>query len=186
MHVMILLSIALGLLWLVPAGGMAPPSSDPQDRAQELAARFNKSKHKVKDKRGVHIEIKIDITSVPAAKPAAEYVGGYNAWDTYSMQLSIRSDGQLSGDGTEPSPSGSRAFTLRETRLEGALLTGTKVYQDGATENFEGVFISRTIRSNMQDRDETVFGLGVVYDQPVMTGDHGFQTDKMFYEMRGK
>jgi hypothetical protein len=185
MQITMFLPLLLSLL-LSPAVMPHSSATDAQHRAQELAARFNKNKHKVKDKRGVHIDIKIDITSVPVAKPAGEYAGAYNAWDSYSMQLQVGSDGQLTGSGTEPSENGERAFTLRDTRLEGALLTGTKVYQDGSTERLEAVFISRTTRSNMQDRDETVFGLGVVYDQPLTTGDHGFQTDKIFYEMRSK
>ncbi len=60
-----------------------------------------------------------------------------------------------------------QSFTLKNARIEGALLTATKVYADARTENFEAVFVNRTTASGKNPNEinsrETRYGLGFVY-----------------------
>lgn len=172
-------------LTLNPISARRPVSLDTTGRAHELAALFNKHKHKVKDRRGIHLEIKIDITSEPVLKPAAQYSGAYGADESFSLRLEVDANGNVTGRGTEPGGNhDERSFTLRDTKVEGALVVGTKVYDNGSTEKFEGVFLRRTIQTNMQDRDQVQFGLGVVFDPPRRGGDDGYDINKLFYEAR--
>ena len=90
----------------------------------------------------------------------------------------------VTANGTEPGRDDTVAFSLREGKLDGALLTGTKVFSDGRAEPFEAVFIERTTVSNQTPGPEKVFGLGVVYGSPRQVDDHGFATDKLFYELK--
>lgn len=184
MQVLIILPVILSLFLnsLTPNRAVAADSSV---RALELAALFNKHKHKVKDRRGVHLEIKIDITSEPVLKPAAQYSGTYGAENGFLLRLEVRADGTVTGRGSEPGGNhDERSFTLRDTKVEGALVVGTKVYDNGSTEKIEGVFLRRTIQTNMQDRDQVQLGLGVVFDPPRRGGDDGYEIYKLFYEAR--
>src|SRR5688572_31638198 len=45
--------------------------------------------------------------------------------------------------------------TLFRSRIEGALLSASKVYQDGTAEAFEGVFLKRTDRTSPTDAGVT-------------------------------
>ena len=51
------------------------------------------------------------------------------------------------------------------------MLTGTKVYEDGGGEKFEGVFIKRTDFDNPTDKGVSAFGLKVV-SNPVEFAGH--------------
>jgi hypothetical protein len=55
---------------------------------------------------------------------------------------------------------------LKDARIEGALLTATRVYADGTTKSLEAVFVNRTIvqgaNPNKIESRETKFGLGFV------------------------
>lgn len=151
-------------------------------RARELAASFSKSKHEVKEKRGVRVEKFKDVRSEPAIRrSAADYSGEYVAslGLDYTLSLKVSADGSAEASGYEPWPDGARAFTLKGGRVMGALLTGTKVYSDGATERFEGVFINRTERDSPSDAGRTEFGLGVVFDPPKV--GEGFELGRLFY-----
>jgi len=75
-----------------------------------------------------------------------------------------------------------RAFTLENARIEGAVLTASKVYQDGATEKFEGVFLSRTDRNSPTDPGVTILGLGVIPTTSIEA--HGLTYDKLFYHFK--
>jgi hypothetical protein len=176
-----LLTAAL-LLGLCAVASDAAGQSSAGQRAAELAARFSKSKHEVKEKRGVRVEKFKEVRSEPAQRPsAADYSGEYAAYLDleYSLSIKIAADGGVEASGYEPSPGGPCAFTLRGGRVSGALLTGTKVYADGSTEKFEGVFINRTERDNPSDVGRTEFGLGVVFDSPKVT--EGLSVEKLFY-----
>jgi hypothetical protein len=184
MQLIAFLPVILSLV-LNPLTPSRPVAGDSTERARELAALFNKSKHKVKDKRGVHIEIHIDIVSEPLVKPAAQYSGEYGADDTFSLRLEVGADGKVTGRGSEPRAGTAELnFSLRDARVDGGLVVGTKVYDSGATAKFEGVFIQRTVHTNMGDRDQVLFGLGVVFDPPKRGGDDGWEINKLFYEAR--
>jgi hypothetical protein len=171
-------------LLLASVGQPAWSRPNGSGRAEELAVMFNKSKHKVKDKKGIHIDIKVDVTSELVPKPAAEYAGTYGAWDDLSLDVHLNG-GQITVTGTEPDGDVIRSYTVSDAQLDGAMLTGTKVYADGGKEKFEGVFIKRTVHTNQSDRDETTFGLGVVFDPPKRTGaDDGWDMNKIFYESK--
>src|SRR5947209_3112993 len=142
-----LLAAALLLGFCLAPSTAAAPQSDAARRARELAASFSKSKHEVKEKRGVRVEKFKEVRSKPALKAnAADYSGTYEATAgaDYTLSLNVAADGSAEGGGTDPGLAGPRAFTLTGTRVAGALITGTKTYADGSTEKFEGVFINRT------------------------------------------
>ena len=185
MHLFLITSLLLSFL---PGATRLPAATAfdaPQQRAQELAALFNKTKHKVKEKRGIRIEIFVEVRSELVVKgDAREYAGTYEALSEFPFRLEVGGDGRIEASGSEPAPQGTRQFTLRNARIEGALLTGTKVYTDGGSEKFEAVFINRTARSSQTDTGTTTFGLGVVYDPPKTSGDYGFSINKLFYERK--
>jgi hypothetical protein len=171
--------LAAGLC-LAAAGGAGARRQDEGERARELAAYFNKDKHKVKEKRGVRLDVFLEVRGEPSARgDAAEYSGAYESESDFPLELRVSSDGAAEGRGAEPAPGGVRRFTLRGARVSGALLTGTKVYEGGGTERIEGVFINRTERHAPGETGTTTFGLGVVFDPPE-TGE-GFVITGLFY-----
>ena len=100
----------------------------------------------------------------------------------YTLSIKVAADGSAEASGFDPGPAGPRKFTLRGGKITGALLTGTKVYEDGSTEKLEGVFINRTERDSPSDAGSTEFGLGVVFDTPKAA--EGFELNKLFYRPR--
>jgi hypothetical protein len=160
-------------------------NNETRQESQEIAALFNKTKHKVKEKRGVRVEVYVDIKSEPFVKPnIAEYAGEFKAETGDWFNLRIDADGRIEANGSEPAPQKSRRFTLRDARIEGALLNGTKVYEDGATEPFEAVFLKRTARLGKTDAGASVYGFGVRYDPPKTDANAGFHINKLFYELK--
>lgn len=150
-------------------------------RAKKLAAHFDKDKHKVKEKRGVRVEVFLEMRGEPAPqKNPADYSGLYESEPGYAFELRVGADGRVEGSGAEPSPGGTRQFTLRDARVSGAVLTGTKVYGDGATEQLESVFIKLTTRQSPTEVGTSTYGLGVVFDPPKPGGD-GFELTRLFY-----
>ena len=151
-----------------------------QSKAQEIAASFNKHKNSVKEKYGVKTVKFKDVRAEPVVRQnASEYAGLYEVSGLgYVINLQISSDGRIHGTGSESS----RAFKLENAKLDGALLTASKVYQDGATEKFEGVFINRTERNSPTHAATTTFGLGVILNQPVQID--GLTYQRMFYQLK--
>jgi hypothetical protein len=154
-------------------------------RTQTIVASFNKSKHVVKEKRGVRKEKYLDVRSIPAAKQnPADYSGTYEADLGFSLRLRVDRSGLVEGTGYEPlngAPAVSRSFTLRNGRITGALITATKVYGNGSSEPFEGVFINKTVFESPTDKGVTAFGLGVV-GRGVQI--NGLNVDKIFYQLK--
>ena len=151
-----------------------------QTRAQTLAAAFNKHKQAVKEKYGVRREKYKDVRSEPLVRQnIADYSGVYELSDLgYVINVRVGSDGRVQANGFDKT----RAFTLENARIEGALLTVSKVYQDGATEKFEGVFLSRTDRNNPTDPGVTISGLGVIPMTSIEA--HGLTYEKLFYTLK--
>ena len=154
-----------------------------QTRAQTLAAAFNKQKHSVKEKYGVRREKYKDVRSEPLVKQnIADYSGAYEVPDLgFVINVQVGNDGNVQASGSESVPQ-SRAFRLENARIEGALLTASKVYQDGTTEKFEGVFLSRTERNSPTDPGVTIFGLGVILSTPFEV--NGLTYQKLFYHLK--
>jgi hypothetical protein len=176
--------LVCGLCFAAATGAAAARRQDEAARARELAATFNKNKHKVKDKRGVRLEVFVEVRGEPALRESpADYSGTYVSEPDYALELRVSAGGDAEGAGSEPSAGGVRKFTLRGARVSGALLTGTKVYEDGGTEErIEGVFINRRERHSAHDAGTATFGLGVVFDQPKK--GHGFEIGRLFYAAR--
>jgi hypothetical protein len=155
-------------------------------RTQTIVASFNKSKHVVKEKRGVRKEKYLDVRSVPAVKPnPADYSGAYETSDLrFSLQLRVDATGKVEGRGYEPlndETAISRSFTLKDGRMTGALITARKVYGDGSHEPLEGVFINKTVFESPTDPGVTAFGLGVV---GMSFQVREVNNDKLFYQLK--
>jgi hypothetical protein len=155
---------------------------DVSARARELAAAFSKSKHAVKERRGIRVEKFKEVRSEPAPKSDASlYSGEYEAEHGCVLSLKVYADGRAEATGSEPAEdfTCTRKFKLGNASVGGALLTGTKLYDDGSSEPFEGVFINRTDRNSPTGPGTTAFGLGVLFDPPKTVG--GFAMGRLFY-----
>lgn len=174
-------------LWLGPTQSAASPQTSAAERARQLAEQMSKKKHEIKEKHGVRVEKFKEIRSEPAVRSdPREYAGEYEADMGFRLRLTAGSGGRVEGSGADTSFAGgrrARPFTLRDARVEGALLTGTKVFDDGSTEKLEAVFINRTERDRPQDPGTTAFGIGVVYEPP-MPREEGYSVNKLFYRKK--
>ena len=161
----------------------APQQSAGQSRAQQMAAAFTKQKHVVAEKHGVRKEKYKDVRCEPVVKQdITQYSGVYRVADLGDMiDLRIGSDGTIQADGHD-SDQPSRTFVLENGKIEGAVLTATKVYRDGATERFEGVFMTRTERHSPIDPGITTSGLGVVLATPREFA--GITYERLFYQLK--
>jgi len=177
------LAAALVACACLVASGAGVSAQDAGARARELAARFDKDKHKVKEKRGIRVEVFVQMRGEPAPRAnPADYTGTYESEPDCPLSLRVSAGGSAEGTGYEPSPSGPRRFALRDGRVDGAVLAATKVYEDGSTERFEGVFLNLNVRDDRADRGETRFGLGEVFDPPKTVG--GVELSKLFYALK--
>jgi hypothetical protein len=179
----LLVVIIFFILSLLPAN-IFGQDQNVSARTQELVSEFNKTKHKVKDKRGIRIEIYIEVRSEAAVKRPEEYAGVYQL-DGSGAALELRVSGSGAVEAIGEDAAG-RAFKLTNGRIEGALLTATKTYSNGEPEKFEAVFINRRIRSGKSPADavenETVFGLGVAGQQIIRGAD--YYNTRVFYERK--
>lgn len=172
---------------LIDAGAALAQGSSVQARTQAIVASFNKSKHVVKEKYGVRLEKYKEVRSVPAIKAnIRDYAGSYEAEGMgLSFDLRVDANGNVSANGYERADMDApvwRGFTLRNARIQGVLLTATKVYADGATEPFEGVFINSTSFESPTDRGVTKFGLGVIRSSRQVV--NGVSIDRVFFERK--
>ena len=147
-------------------------------RAQAVAEAFSKKKHEVKEKFGVRVEKYKDIKSEPLVKQnTGDYAGAYEVSGLgFVIRVQVGTDGRVEANGYE----NGRVFKLENAKIEGALLTASKVYKDGTTEKFEGVFLKRTDRNSPTDVGTTMFGLGVMLNAPVELNGNTY--DKIFYQ----
>jgi hypothetical protein len=96
-----------------------------------------------------------------------EYSGIYEA-DGYKLDLRVSPDGGATGSGFDSFASGDKqmSFTLRNAKIDGALISGTKVYDNGSEQPFEAVFVNRRARSGSNPKlvsvDITQYGIGFV------------------------
>jgi hypothetical protein len=172
-------------LWLIPVSALSQ-ESDNQKRTQEIVAYFNKEKHRVKEKFGVRKEKYKKVVSEPVIKPnLKDYSGDYEMEGLgFLIDIQVANDGKVTTTGAEPVNGDNRQarrFRLEGARITGAMLTGTKVYEDGATEKFEGVFINRTDFDSTTDKGVSAFGLGVVGNPREFAG---VTLDRLFYQLK--
>jgi hypothetical protein len=157
-------SFALGS---IGAGTASSQSSGVQARTHVIVASFNKHKHVIKEKRGVRMEKYKDVRSAPAIKAnPRDYSGSYEVETVgFHLDLTVDANGNVTGSGYDPLEFDAhvkRMFTLRNARIDGALLSATKVYAGGVTKPLEGAFINLTSFESPTDKGVTTFGLGVI------------------------
>jgi hypothetical protein len=147
----------------------AARAQNAQSKTDELIAALGKTKYKKKEKKNISIEIYIDVKSEAVIKTdVRDYSGVYESNSDYRLELRVSAGGNVEGSGydTRFNNSGKQNFTLRDARIEGALLTATKVFENGETARFEAVFNNRTVTEgknpNEIDSRETKFGLGFI------------------------
>ncbi len=156
-------------------------------RAQSIVASFNKKKDVVKERHGVRVEKFREIrTTLATTAHLHDFSGAYEEVNlASSLNLSIDDAGTVSGSGADAVDASEmvfRKFTIRNGRLDGSLLTATKVYAGGATSSMEGVFINSTSFDGPADKGVTSFGLGVI-GAPVQLGG-GVTMEKFFYQRK--
>jgi hypothetical protein len=183
--------VAALTLFVVIAGRVSSQTlasaSDPRTKTKTIVASFNKFKHLTKEKHGIKKEkyLRVESNAVVKANPV-DYSGTYEIPDWgFALRLRVDHNGKVEGDGYEPltDPAVRRAFTLRNGKIEGALLTATKVYPAGYTETLEGVFINRTSFESPTDKGFAMFGLGTL-GRPIEVS--GLTLDKFFYELKSQ
>jgi len=172
-------------LWLVPVSAVSQ-ESDKQKRTQEIVAYFNKEKHVIKEKFGIRKEKYKKIVSEPVIRQdIRDYSGVYEVEGLgFLIDIQVGHDGKVTATGSEPVDGDNRQarrFRLEGASITGAMLTGTKVYEDGATEKFEGVFINRTDYESPTDKGSSAFGLGVVGNPQEFAG---VTLDRLFYQLK--
>lgn len=161
-------------------------SPSARSRAAAIATSFNQYKNEVKEKRGVRLAKykRIVVTPIARSDPS-EYSGSYEAQTFgYTLDLTVDSRGIVTGSGYQPldiDGTVRRRFTLRNGRVDGALFTATKVYENGSTQPIEGVFMNRTSYDSPNASGRTDFGLGVKGNMVVM-GTYGI--DQFFFTRR--
>ena len=170
------------MIGLLVGSSVSALAQQPSQKAQAIAATFKKHKNVVKEKHGVRMEKYKDVRAEPVVKQnASDYTGAYEVGDLgFVINIQVSDDGRIQAIGYEQGRS--RAFKLENAKIEGALLTASKVYEDGTTETFEGVFLNRTERNSQTAGAVTTFGLGVTLNTPVEV--NGITYQRMFYQLK--
>ena len=176
-----ILTMFLGFC-LIPANAIAQDSYT-QKRSQEIAASFSKEKQGVKDKHGVRSEkYKRVVSELALKQDVTAYSGEYEVPGFgHFLTIEVARDGSVKATGTEPRNGATRSFRLEGGKISGAMLTATKVYDDGATEKFEGAFINRTDYISPADGGSRAFGLGVVGIPAELAG---VTVDRLFFQLK--
>ena len=154
-----------------------------QAKTDALITALAKTKYKKKEKKNISVEVYVDVKSEAVVKSdPGEYSGVYEAESDYRLELKVTGDGRIEGSGYDGGMnSGKRNFTLRDARIEGALLTATKVYESGETVSLEAVFNNRTVTTgknpNQIENRETKYGLSFIQA-------NGDWTNRVFLELK--
>ena len=161
------LLVALSLLICVGLVGNLSAQEAAQ-KTQELVAALDKTKYKKKEKANVLIEVFVDVKNEAVVRPnKSEYSGRYES-DGYQLILTVAKDGTASGAGFDSSVGSDKVlkFSLKDTRVQGALLSGTKLYENGSEQPFDAVFVNRTSRvgtsPSVAKQEPTQFGIGFI------------------------
>jgi hypothetical protein len=161
----------------------AARAQDAQAKTAELTAALGKTKYKKKEKKNISIEVFVDIKSEAVVKSdVREYSGVYEAESDYRLELRVSGGDKVEGNGYDSFSNSKRQnFTLKDARIEGALLTATKVYENGETLKFEAVFNNRTVQTgknpNQIENRETKYGLGFIQS-------YADWTNRVFLELK--
>lgn len=161
-------------VWIVGVGVLGGVEVYGQD-AVTLAAGLDKNKYKKKDKSkngiNISVEVYVDIKNVPEVREPAAYSGQYvDEYGGFSLDLTVAADGSAEGSGVDTingdSEANKLAYSLKNARVQDAVLTADKVFANGTTERLEAVFVNRTTLSgknadNIESR-VTAFGVGFI------------------------
>ena len=176
--------LALGLLFV--AGPLSAQTfgstTESQSRTRTIVASFSKFKNVSKTRRGITKQKYLKVESKAAIKAnPADYSGVYEVPGiAFALNLTVDPNGVVTGTGYEPlSESIRRSFTLRNGRIEGALLTATKVYAGGESAKLEGAFMNRTSFDSPSATGVTVFGFGTIGPQIEVSG---VTINRFFYD----
>lgn len=161
----------LGLVLMICVGLVASVAAQGnRQRTFDLVAALDKTKDKTKPKTASHTAY-MDEKHQISSRDAANYAGGYRDGDgTFQLKLLISKNGSVEGSGfdkycTKVSCQ-KKNFTLKNARIDGALLTGTRVYANAESRGLEAVFVNRTVKfginSNSLETVATEFGLGFI------------------------
>ena len=164
----IFISIIVIILWVGLNNSVLAQNAE--QKTQDLIAALGKTKYKKKEKKNFSFELYIDIKSEAVVKTdVRDYAGVYQSADAgYQIELRVSADGKVQGNGYDSRFENSRKhnFTLKDARIDGALLTATKVFADGGTEKLEAVFNNRTVVEGKNPNEitsrETKYGLGFI------------------------
>ncbi len=145
-------------------------AQDAEQKTQNLIAALSKTKYKKKEKKNFSFEKFIDIKSEAVVKNnVRDYAGVYESSEAgYKIELRVSADGKVEGSGYDSDFDSSQKqnFTLKDARIEGALLTATKVFANGGTEKLEAVFNNRTVTEGKNPNEinsrGTKYGLGFI------------------------
>lgn len=99
---------------------------------------------------------------------AGRYVG---VEDSHWLDVRADAEGRLTATVYEEG----RAVPLRDLRLDGARLAATKVYEDGRSAAFSGLFANRVLNG--------VSAFGILVEGPVKAAD-GVTIERLFYRFR--
>ena len=120
---------------------------------------FGQKKKKTKEKRFEPV----------ARENLKDYEGTYVGVDqTYVIEVRLGEDGKLSVSSRE----GNKRMTLANVKVEGARLLARKVYADGTTAEFEGIFGNRVLNG--------VRSFGLLVDG-TQVNVAGLMLDRIFY-----
>lgn len=133
-----------------------------------LAATAEGSPQKHKHREHKHKEKRFEaVVRVDARDYAGRYIG---IDDSYVLEVGTEADGRLKITSRE----GARRAELRDIRLDGARLSATKVYEDGSTAKFEGLFADRVLNGERRF-GVVVSGLDIKLD--------GLTINRTFYRL---
>ena len=150
--------LLLGLLLATTATPIF--AQTPTARAQILAGEFSKFKNETRTKKGASVTKYKEVVSEAWLAASSAYAGTYFTDDMVRLEVRIDARGQATGSGRD----GNGRFDLRNLQISGGLITGTKAYEGGRTEKFEGVLLKRSTRSSAQDNYAVHYGIGMLSD----------------------
>jgi len=185
------LAAALAVFVVVPCDVYAQNAGQ---KTRELVAALDKTKYKKKEKANVSVETYIDITNEAAVRDPVDYGGKYESEDSgWTLSLHVQRDGMVTGrgfDAIDGETNRRRSFVLEDATINGALLAGTKVYENGEQRKFEAVFVNHTVASGKNGNEiasrDTRFGLGFIETDTWSEPQNGtmHQTRRVFLERR--
>lgn len=166
-------------------------AQDAAARTSTLVASLDKTKYKEKEKKNISIEVYVSIKNEAVIRDAYDYGGSYASEEgDYSLTLHVERGGAASGNGRDAINDRRMSFTLKDAVISGALLSGTKVYENGEQQKFEAVFVNRTVATGKNENEitsrDTKFGMGFIQEGEWSdkAGQHMNGTRRVFLERR--